>query len=289
MGRILAIDIGTTNVKAALFTHDGTCVDSLSIPYPTLRPHHGWAEQNPEDWYAASSGSVKKLLEANGGSDVDVVGISGQVRNISFIKKDGGVAYPGIVWSDTRADKSVRALSVKIKETIAAIGGNILTTTFSLAQILWIKEYLPSALADTRYLMAPKDYVLYRLTGQFLTDPSSQGGSLLLDIEKRDFSREILEMIGIPRDMLPEVRESTHIAGHVTPAASSETGLKAGTPVIVGGGDNDCTSVGAGCLRRATCQYHWELLVSSLPRPTCRYQSNRGRSIPFPTCSGSGI
>jgi len=154
------------------------------------------------------------------------------------------------VWSDTRADNSVRSLSTKIKERVAAIGGNILTTTFSLAQILWIKEHLPSVLTDTRYLMAPKDYLLYRMTGQFLTDPSSQGGSLLLDIKKRDFSREILEFVGIPRDMLPEVKESTHIAGRVTLAASNETGLMTGTPVIVGGGDNDCTSVGAGVFEK---------------------------------------
>lgn len=246
MGRILGIDIGTTNVKAALFAHDGTCIDSLSIPYPTHRPRYGWAEQNPCDWYAASAGSVKKLLEANGKEDIDAVGISGQVRNISFIKKDGSVAYPGIVWSDTRADDTINALSPAVKKKVAAIGGNDLSTTFSLAQVLWIKEHRPEIFNDIRYLMAPKDYVLYRLTETFLTDPSSQGGSLFLDIKKRDFSQDILDLFGIAREMLPEVLEPTCLAGSITPQASEETGLAVGTPVIVGGGDNDCTSVGAG-------------------------------------------
>jgi xylulokinase len=248
MKYLLGIDIGTTNVKAVLFNTKGNSVGCVNRPYPTSHPFPGWSEQNPEDWYATSISAIRELLTqtAINPSNIISAGFAGHIRSIAFLDKYFGTVYPGIVWSDTRSSKTVDRLNDEMEDFLVEVTGNQAATNFSLSQILWMKENHPEVIEKTRYYVTPKDYVIYRLTGKLASDSSTQSGSLLLDIDRKDWSNRLLIRLGISRECLPVILRSIDVVGRITKTAAENSGLMSGMPVVVGGGDNDCAAIGSG-------------------------------------------
>lgn len=248
MSYLLGIDIGTTNVKAVLFDKKGAEIGVADQAYPTSHPHPGWAHQQPEDWYQGVVGAIKRLLDRTGilPEEIMCAGFSGHIRTIAFLDEKFEAVYPGIVWSDTRSAEIAQKLNEEMEDFLVKITGNRAATNYSLPPILWMRENHPEIFKKTKYFCTPKDYVLWKLTGNFVSDPSNQSGSLLLDIDSKQFSLPLLERMGLKIDSLPRLKRSVDIAGYVTSQAALETGLKERLPIIIGGGDNDCAAIGAG-------------------------------------------
>lgn len=254
MKYVLGIDIGTTNVKAVLFEPDGSCGGSVNQPYPTSYPSAGRVEQNPEDWYCAVIRAIGALLKMASISSRDIlcIGFSGQIRSIAFLDAAFQPLCPSIVWSDTRSASEVAQLNSDMQNRLIQITGNRAATNFALPNILWMSKHHPDIFASTRYLATPKDYVIYRLTGQFISDASNQSGSLLVDIHQQDWSDELLDYANITRESLPRLARSIDRAGSLTRLAAEESGLPEGLTVVLGGGDNDCAAIGSGAYEAGT-------------------------------------
>lgn len=248
MKYLLGVDIGTTNVKAALFDRNGKSLGKVSEPYPTVYPRPGWAIQEPEDWYRGATRAILSLMNRTRAAPEDVlcVGFSGHIRTVAFLDAEFKTVYPGIVWSDVRSDRIARELNGEMEELLTEITGNRADTNYALPQILWMKKNRPDLFQRTRFFAAPKDYVVRRLTGNFVSDPSTQAGSLALDIRQKQWSEPLLRRFDIPPESLPELKQSIDIAGFIGGGAAVDAGLRPGTPVVLGGGDNDCAAIGAG-------------------------------------------
>lgn len=248
MKYLLGIDIGTTNVKAVLFDVQGNIASIAKQPYPTSHPHPGWALQEPADWYHGVLEAVKTLFLQTriDPGEILCAGLTGHIRTVAFLDQDFQKVYPGIVWSDTRSDKIAQRLNEEMEGFLVEMTGNRAATNFSLPQILWLRESCPELWERTAYFSTPKDYVIRKLTGNFVSDASNQAGSLLLDIRMKQWSGEVLKRFGLKESSLPQIKRSVDIAGYVNEQAARETGLRKGMPVVIGGGDNDCAAIGAG-------------------------------------------
>lgn len=245
---IIGIDIGTTNVKAALFDMQGNLLCNASYPYPTTRPKPGWAEQQPEDWYGSVVQSLRTILSSPGvdRNQIAALCVTGHIRTIAFLDSSFATLYPGIVWSDLRSKDIADKLAADYGDLIGGITANRPASNYSLPSILWMKRNLPEQYKRTRFLATPKDYVVKQLTGAFVSDPSNQAGSLLLDVNRKKWSDKLLSEFQISKETLPELRCSTDLAGYITDRAAKDTGLPTGLPVYLGGGDNDTAALGAG-------------------------------------------
>ena len=251
---LLGIDIGTTNVKAALFDHGGRCAGAFGQPYPTIYPQARRAEQHPSDWYDATVAAIRGALRAAEVpvGDIAALGFSGHIRSVAFLDEAFEPLHPGIIWSDTRSGDEVAWLEEELATEIGAITGNRAATNFALPNMLWLKRRHPDLFARVRYFSTPKDYVVHRFTGEWAGDASGQAGSLLIDIAKRDWSGELLDRLDISKESLPPLFDSTAVIGRISRQVAQETGLPVGVPVVVGGGDNDCAAIGAGAFRPGT-------------------------------------
>lgn len=248
MGYLLGIDIGTTNVKAVLFDQEGRSFGRSNQPYPTSYPQPGWVHQEPEDWYCAVAGAIRQLLKKSKIKPEEILcaGFSGHIRTVAFLDQDFQTLYPGIVWSDTRSAQIAQELNREMKGLLVEITGNEAATNYALSQILWMRRNHPMIMEKTAHFATPKSYVLWCLTGNFVSDPSDQAGSLLLDIRSKRWSRELLEKLELREECLPRLKRSMDVAGFINRQTAKDTGLCENMPVIVGGGDNDCAAIGAG-------------------------------------------
>ena len=254
MKKILGIDIGTTNVKAALFDLNGNRVAAATIPYPTVHEPIGWAEQQPCDWYAGVIKAVRELLLTGDQKPGDIVCVclDGHIRSVAFLDRAFETVYPGIIWSDTRSADIAEEMNDRYGSLLTDETGNRADTNYALPNIVWLQRNRPELWARTAYLATPKDYVVQKLTGRFVSDASTQAGSLLIHVDSKKWSEELLDLFGIRAEMLPILRTSAASAGSVTRQAALATGIPEGVPVIVGGGDNDTAALGAGICRHGT-------------------------------------
>lgn len=246
---ILAHDLGTSGNKATLYHPDGRMAASCIHEYPTYYPAPGWVEQNPEDWWEAVCVSTQKLLEQSGISagEIEVISFSAQMMGCLPVNRMGKPLRPMIIWADTRAVEEEAFLKERIGEARGyEITGHRLSASYSAAKLLWIRNHEPQVYQQCRWMLHAKDYIVFRLTGNILTDYSDASGTNLFDIRKKCWSEEILSALGIERAMLPEPYPSSQIGGRVTQEAAGLTGLLEGTPVVIGGGDGSCAGVGAG-------------------------------------------
>jgi len=249
MKYIIGIDLGTSGTKTALFDENGKSAASATVEYPLLQPQNGWAEQDPADWWDACVKTVKAVMEKSGvnAGDVAGIGISGQMHGLVLLDENGEVLRNSILWCDGRTV----AECAEITETIGAkrlieISANPALTGFTAGKILWVRKNEPEIYAKARHILLPKDYLRYKLCGVFATEVSDASGMNLLDVPKREWSAEILEKLKIEREFLPSMHESCEITGHVTAKAAALTGLKEGTPVVGGAGDNAAAAIGTG-------------------------------------------
>jgi xylulokinase len=247
---ILGIDVGTSGTRALIVDQDGRVVASATEEHaPFASPQIGWAEQHPEDWWAASAAAIPKALERAGliGDDIACVGFSGQMHGAVMLDDSGQVVRPALIWCDVRTDAQCRTLTKKIgAERIIQLTCNPALTNFTITKLLWVRENEPENWKRVRSVMLPKDYVRFRLTGERATDMADASGTLMLDVANRRWSDDMLDAAEINRCLLPALYESPDICGKVSPAAASATGLKAGTPVVAGAGDQAAGAVGMG-------------------------------------------
>ncbi|MFW5981263.1 MAG: xylulokinase [bacterium] len=252
MGKyILAHDLGTTGNKATLYNSDGKLINSKFFGYETSYPKTNWAEQNPDDWWRAVCKSTNKLIKDSkiDKSSIGVVGFSGQMMGALPVNEKGQPLSNSIIWADQRSTEEANLLSEKIgNDRVYNITGHRISPAYSGEKILWFKNNKPEIYANTFKFLQAKDYIIYKLTGEFVTDYSDATGMNIFDINKLKWSEKIIELAGIDIDKLPKALPSTHIAGTVKSSVAEIVGLQAGTPVVIGAGDGTTATVGAGII-----------------------------------------
>ncbi len=249
---LLAHDLGTTGDKASLHEDDGTLVASFTAPYDTHYGPGGQAEQDPQAWWQALGAATRRLLERTGTAPqaVSAVSFSGQMMGAVLLDADHRPVRPAIIWADTRSGRQAAEVAALVGEEEAyRILGHRLNPTYTLTKAMWVREHEPDSFARVRHVCAAKDYLVWRLTGRLVTDPSDASAMNAFDQHRRTWSEPVLEAAGLDAGLFPEVVPSTHMAGTVSDRAASETGLSAGTAVVVGGGDGPMAAVGAGVTR----------------------------------------
>lgn len=247
---LLAHDLGTSGNKATLFTVDGKFVTSSVIPYEVHFFEQNYAQQNPDDWWNAVCLATKQVLDGILPSEVLAVSFSAQMQGCLMVDKEGNPLRPAIIWADQRASKETERLEKEIGfDKIYEITGHRLSPSYTIEKVMWIKENEPEVFAKTEKVLQAKDYILFRMTGKFATDYSDASGTNAFDLDKRNWSEEILHAAGVLEHKLPELHASTDVIGIVTKEAAATTGLCQGTPVVCGGGDGPCAALGAGCIR----------------------------------------
>jgi xylulokinase len=253
MSHLLGIDVGTSGTKVLLVDPEGKPVASATETYPLHTPKPNWSEQDPADWWAASAKATKAVLRKAGlkGSDVRAVGLSGQMHGSVFLDAAGKVLRRALLWNDQRTAKQCDDITRLAGGRDALIGmvSNPALTGFTAPKILWLRDNEPAKYEKIRRVLLPKDYIRFKLTGEFATEVSDASGTLLLDVKARGWCKPLLSKLGIPAEWMPAVHESTVVSGKIGNAAAVETGLAEGTPVVGGGGDCAAGAVGTGIVR----------------------------------------
>jgi xylulokinase len=247
----LGVDVSTTGAKALLIDESGAVVSSTTSPLPLSTPRPLWSEQDPHDWWNGIAGSIRQALSAAGatGDDIRAIGLTGQMHGLTLLDAGGEVLRPAILWNDQRTGPQCDEIRRRIgRERLIQITGNDALTGFTAPKILWVQEEEPDIYARAAQILLPKDYIRYRLTGKYGTDKAGGAGTALFDVKKRDWSPEVLEALGIPAEWLPPTYEGPEVSGTISAAAAELTGLKAGTPVVGGGGDQAAGAVGVGAV-----------------------------------------
>ena len=248
--------MGTGGTRAVLLDGRGGVVGSASAAHqPFASPQPGWAEQDPRDWWEACGSAVRNLLQQPGvdKDEIGCVGFSGQMHGAVLLDADDQVIRPAIIWCDQRTEEQVRELSDSIGvDRIIQATCNAPLTNFTLTKLLWVRDHEPEHWKRFRHVLLPKDYVRFRLTGERAIDVADASGTLLLDVANRRWSSEILNHTGIASAALPTLCESPEVCAQVSASGAEATGLKAGTPVVTGAGDQSAGAVGMGIVRPGT-------------------------------------
>lgn len=251
MAYFLGIDISTTSSKALLMNEKGEVIAVAANPHTLQTPKPLWSEQNPLEWWEAVSASIKSVLERAGlgAEGIEAVGLTGQMHGLVLLDEAGSVLRPAILWNDQRTQSQCDEIHRIIgKEKFIRITGNVALAGFTAPKILWVKENEPTVFAKAKHVLLPKDYVRYKLTGGYAMDKADGAGTVLFDLNARDWSEEVLSALGIPRAWMPKTFEGTDFTGYVNEEAAALTGLKVGTPVAAGGGDQAAGAVGVGAV-----------------------------------------
>jgi xylulokinase len=251
MAYYIGIDVSTTATKALLLDDTGNVVHVASNPHRLSNPRPLWSEQDPENWWHATQESLREVVRVAGtaADQIRGIGLTGQMHGLVLLDADGNVLRPAMLWNDGRSSDQCDWLRKTIgHDRLIDITGNDAFEGFTLPKLLWVKEHEPDVFARARQILLPKDYIRYRLTGEYGTDKAGAGGTLMLDLRTREWSREILEACEIPFEWLPRTHEGPETTGVISASASSVTGLAAGTPVVAGGGDQAAGAVGMGAV-----------------------------------------
>lgn len=245
----MGIDVGTTGSKVLLIDERGRVVASHTTEYPLYTPRVGWTEQNPDEWWDATVKSIRAAIKRAGigPEEVEGVGLTGQMHGLVMLDRNLAVIRPAILWNDQRTGEEAEYINSVIGlDRIVEITGNIAHTGFTAPKLLWVKRHEPENFAKMRKFVLPKDYVGFKLTGEVATDVNDASGTSLFEVRSRRWSTELVEALGVPADALPSVLESPEVRGEVSAEASEATGLRRGTPVVAGAGDQGAAGVGAG-------------------------------------------
>jgi len=247
----LGIDTSTTSSKALLIDEEGEVVAVAASPHTLQTPKPLWSEQDPHQWWEAVSASIRSVLKkaAIEGDRVAAIGLTGQMHGLVLLDDAGNVLRPAILWNDQRTQAQCDEIHQRVgKNKFIQITGNVALTGFTAPKILWVQENEPDVYAKVRHILLPKDYIRYKLTDEFALDKADGAGTVLFDLKLRNWSVEILGKLGIDPNWMPPTFEGPDFTGRVTPAAAAATGLKTGTPVAAGGGDQAAGAVGVGAV-----------------------------------------
>ncbi|MBU4509623.1 xylulokinase, partial [bacterium] len=253
MNYLLGLDIGTSGAKALLISVEGKIISSKTTSYPLKTLHPGWAEQSPYDWWEATVNAIREIVSNDyiDANQIKGISLSGQMHSSVFLNKKMKVIRPAILWSDTRTSKQCKEIYTKAGglDQLIHYVSNPALEGFTAPKILWLKENEPENYKNVKYILLPKDYIRYRLTGELFTEVSDAAGTLLFDVIKKRWSPGLLKKLEIDPDLLPPVLNSFDPAGKITKNVAEQTGLKFKTPVVAGGADNACGAVGSGIIQ----------------------------------------
>lgn len=250
----IGVDLGTSSVKLLLIDDDGNIVNTVTKEYPISFPKPGWSEQNPTDWYEKTVEGIKELISNIDSSKVAGISFGGQMHGLVILDENDNVIRPAILWNDGRTTKECDFLNNEYgKDKLTNNTANIAFAGFTAPKILWLKENEPDNFKKISKIMLPKDYLAYRLSGEFCTDVSDASGMLLFDVKNRCWSEEMLELVGIKKEQMAKVYESYECVGNLTKQAASELGLSTSVKVIAGAGDNAAAAVGTGTVGDGKC------------------------------------
>jgi|CZCB01.1.fsa_nt_gi xylulokinase len=248
---ILAHDLGTSGNKATLFSEDGELIASQIYAYDTDYFNVNWAEQDSMDWWRAVCETSKGIIQAAGikNTEIAVVSFSGQMMGCLCVDRQGSPLRKAIIWADQRAQKQAAEIAEHISMyDFYRITGHRNSPSYGIQKLMWVRDNEPEIYENTYKMLNAKDFIVFKLTGNFYTEYTDGTSCNCLDINNLKWSERIIECAGIDGDKLPELKPSTFVAGGVTEEAAKATGLAAGTPVVLGGGDGLCANVGAGSI-----------------------------------------
>ena len=250
---LLGIDLGTSGVKALVIREDGTVLASATVEYSLSTPRPLWSEQDPADWWRGTCEAIRAVLaKANlSAAAVRAFGLSGQMHGLTLLDEAGRVLRPAILWNDQRTGAQCDEITRLAggKQRVLELTANVVLPGFTAPKILWVRENEPQVYAQVAHILLPKDYIRYKLSGEFATEVSDASGMSVFDVRHRTWSDEMLRALDIPREWMPRCAESHEVTARVSEAAARETGLQAGTPIVGGGGDNASGAVGNGVVR----------------------------------------
>jgi xylulokinase len=246
----LGIDVGTGSSRALLVDERGGVRAGYTAIHEDMQMAHPlWAEQRPANWWDAVVEAIKGVLAKAGvtGDQVKAIGLSGQMHGLVILDAANQVIRPSLIWCDQRSQKQVDFVNAKIgKDKVLEYTANPVLTGFTLPKLLWVRDNEPANFERVRHMLLPKDYVRFKLTGEYATEVSDASGTSLFDVVKRKWSYEMMDGLGLDRAILPRCYESSEVTGKITAEVAALTGLKAGTPVVGGGGDQASSAVGNG-------------------------------------------
>lgn len=252
MRYLLGLDVGTSGAKAVLVAEDGRVVATAMEEYPLSTPQPLWSEQNPADWWSGSRTALRRVVAESGvpAAEIAGLGLTGQMHGAVFLDAQDQVIRPALLWNDGRTAAQCAQITERVgAERLISIAGNPALTGFQAPKVLWLREHEPEQYNRVRRLLLPKDYIRLLLTGEAASDASDAAGTLLLDLQQRDWSDELLNTLEIPRAWLPRVYEGPEVTGQLRAAVADDLGLPAGLPVIAGGGDNAAAAIGTGIIQ----------------------------------------
>lgn len=251
MRHVIGIDTSTTATKVQLVDANGDVVAVASSGYTYETPHPLWSEQDPELWWIATVNSISAVLAegAISGEEVAAIGLTGQMHGLTLLDKSGGVLRPAILWNDQRTGEECDEIRHRVGASrLIALSGNDALAGFTAPKILWVRNHEPEVFAQAAHVLLPKDYVRFRLTGEFASDRAGGAGTILFDLAARTWSREILAALELDPSLFPDTFEGHEITGQITGEAAAATGLLPGTPVVAGGGDQAANAVSVGAI-----------------------------------------
>lgn len=249
---ILGIDIGTSGCKTLIVDHTGHVAARAYAEYPLSTPQFGWAEQEAEDWWQAVKKTLKEILkDFESIEDIKGIGLSGQMHGLVALDKEGSVLRPAILWNDQRTVKQCQEIHELTGgvEGLLKLTNNQMLPGYTGGKILWLRENEPSVFEKTSMILNPKDYIRYCLTGEYATEVSDASGTGLFDVRKRKWSQELLDLLDIPKQLLPICYESDHVSGYLKSHLAQEFNVGVELPIVGGGGDAVIQTTGSGLVQ----------------------------------------
>ncbi|WP_154114872.1 xylulokinase [Vibrio cincinnatiensis] len=240
----IGIDLGTSGIKAILLSEEGEIIASTTTALTVSRPQPLWSEQNPHDWWEATQNALAELSKQHSLAEVKALGLSGQMHGVTLLDKNNHVLRPAILWNDGRCEVECQELEQLVPES-RAITGNLMMPGFSAPKLKWLQKHEPECFSQVAKILLPKDYLRFRLTGDFATDLSDAAGTMWLDVGKRDWSDELLHACQLNRTHMPALYEGNQITSSLSPEIAKQFGLQE-IPVVAGGGDNAAGAIGVG-------------------------------------------
>lgn len=247
----IGIDVSTTASKALVIDQLGTVIASKGYPHALSTPRPLWSEQDPQDWWSATQRALRDVLQIVPAEEIGAIGLTGQMHGLTTLDADGEVIRPAILWNDQRSAAQCEAITHAIGEKhLYQLIGSLMLPGFTAPKIVWLRENEPENYAKIKHVLLPKDYIRLKLSDAYVTDVADGSGMALMDIGQRTWSDEMLAACQIPREWLPQLCESQEVCAYVSEEAAALTGLKAGTPIVGGAGDQPAAGVGNGIVKK---------------------------------------
>ncbi|MBG2990836.1 xylulokinase [Proteus mirabilis] len=240
----LGLDLGTSSVKAIIMNEQGDVVASHSIPLTLSRPHPQWSEQDPQAWWQATDKAIKQLSRTQPMEQIQAIGLSGQMHGAVLLDAQQNILRPAILWNDGRSVKQCLQLAKQYPQ-FKEITGNLVMPGFTAPKLQWVAENEAEIFWQIAHVLLPKDFLRWKMSGNFASDMSDAAGTLWLDMQKRDWSDELLAATGLSRCQMPTLFEGNQITGYLLPEIAKKWQMKQ-VPIIAGGGDNAAGAIGVG-------------------------------------------